>query len=57
MSFKFNIFVCLENEPEQLRCHMCADPCKNSWDLVCHLGQKHCLYLFNETHLVNTSDA
>ncbi|KAI6198904.1 hypothetical protein M3Y96_00569800 [Aphelenchoides besseyi] len=40
-----------EEEPRVLKCHMCAVTCQNGWDLVSHVGKKHCIYLFNETHL------
>ncbi|KAI6198824.1 Heterogeneous nuclear ribonucleoproteins C1/C2-like [Aphelenchoides besseyi] len=40
-----------EEEPRVLKCHMCAVTCQNGWDLVSHMGKKHCIYLFNETHL------
>ncbi|KAI6212690.1 hypothetical protein M3Y94_00057600 [Aphelenchoides besseyi] len=42
-----------EEEPRVLKCHMCAVTCKNGWELVSHMGKKHCIYLFNETHLAN----
>ncbi|KAI6241174.1 hypothetical protein M3Y99_00340300 [Aphelenchoides fujianensis] len=38
----------LEDEPSVFRCFHCEETCRNSWDLILHMSQKHKISLYRD---------